>query len=78
MALFRGGRQLRRGRKREADTVEVRFRGSKGNQGKKEAVLVRTRNGRVGGRASGEGAAAELLEELFGMFKGEEMRKKRG
>ena len=55
--------------------------GSEGRKGAKEergAVLVRTRNGRVGGRASGEGAAAELLGELFGMFKGEEMRKKRG
>ena len=44
MVLFRQGRQLRRGREREADKVEIRFKGSKRDQGRKGAVMVRTRN----------------------------------
>ena len=62
VAFFWGGRQLRRRREREADKVEIRFRGSKGGQGRKGAVMVRTRNVRNEGgrgvrRRRGSGAA---------------------
>ena len=52
--------------------MEIRFRGSKGDQGRKGAVLVRTR-----GKNEGEGDAVQLLVELLGHHrsKGEELGK---
>ena len=67
VAFFRDNEQLGEGRIQEANKVEVRFRGSKGDQGRKGAVLVRTRSGLGGGE---EGGAVGLLVELFKMYKG--------
>ena len=46
VAFFKGNEQLVGSRIHEANKVEVRFKGSKGDQGRKGAVLVRTRTGR--------------------------------
>lgn len=43
----------------------MRFRGSKGDQGRKGAVLVRTRTGVAGEE---ESRAVGVLVELFGMY----------
>jgi len=65
VAFFRDNEQLGEGKRQEANKVEVRFRGSKGDQGRKGAVVVRTRTG-LGGE--GKGGAVGLLVELFGMY----------
>lgn len=66
VAFFRNNEQLGEGRRQEADKVEVRFRGSKGDQGRKGAVIVRTR---------GEGGGAVgLLVELFSMYSSGELK----
>ena len=62
VAIFKDNEQLVGSRIHEANKVEVRFKGSKGDQGRKGAVLVRTRTGR--GREGGRGAVG-LLVELF-------------
>ena len=61
VAFFRDNDQLAEGSIREANKVEVRLRGSKG-EGRKGAVLVRTRSGLEGGEEEG---AVGLLVELF-------------
>ena len=58
VAFFVGERQVKAGDSPGVDTVEVRFKGSKGDQGRKGAVLVRTegeggRGWRSGGLAAG-------------------------
>ena len=65
VAFFRDNEQLGEGKRQETNIVEVRFRGSKGDQGRKGAVLVRTRTGRGG---EDEGEAVGLLVELFSMY----------
>ena len=40
VTVFRSNEKLREGRRHEADQIEVRFRGSNGEQGRKGAVLV--------------------------------------
>ena len=60
VAFFAGERQIMAGDSPGVDTVEVRFRGSKGDQGRKGAVLVRTK-----GDGGGGGEAVELLQELY-------------
>ena len=57
--------QLAAGSIREADRVEVRLRGSPGDQGRKRAILVRTIYGLGGGE---EGGAGGLLVELFRVY----------
>ena len=57
--------QLGEGRRQEANQEEVRFRGSKGDQGRKGAVLVRPRTEVGGGE---EGGAVGMLVELFAMY----------
>ena len=46
VAFFKDNEQLVGSRIHEANEVEVRFKGSEGDQGRKGAVLVRTRTGR--------------------------------
>ena len=46
VAFFRDNEQLVGSRIHEAKKVQVRFKGSKGDQGRKGAGLVRTRTGR--------------------------------
>ena len=65
VAFSRDNEQLGEGKRQETNIVEVRFRGSKGDQGRKGAVLVRTRTGRGG---EDEGEAVGLLVELFSMY----------
>ena len=65
MAFFRDNEQLGEGKREEENKVEVRFRGSKGDQGRKGAVLVRTRTGR---RGKEEGGAVGPLVEPFIMY----------
>ena len=62
VAFFSGGSQLRRLEWREADRVEVRFRGHKGHQAQVGSVVVRTRS-EVRGPCSelGEGGGAVAL-----------------
>jgi len=62
VAFFKGNEQLMGDKRKEADKVEVRFRGSKGDQEQKGAVLVRIKGG--SGMERDEGAVA-LLVELF-------------
>ena len=59
-----------RGREKKSDKVEVRLKGSKGDQGKKYAVLARTRNDWARERESGDGGTVELLVELLWVFRG--------
>ena len=42
VAFFKKGMQLGSGRREAADMVEIRFKGGKGGQGRKDAVAVRT------------------------------------
>lgn len=63
-------REDKKSRSLEADKVEVRFRGSKWDQGRKGAVLEMMRNDRARERESGEGGVVQLLGEPFGMFSG--------
>ena len=65
MAFFRDNEQLVGSRTHEENKVEVRFRGSKGDHGRKRAVMVRTRTGR-GWRE--EGGAVDPLVELFRLY----------
>ena len=65
VAFFKDNEQLVGSRIRKANKVEVRFKESKGDQGRKGAVLVRPRTGR--GR-KGEGGAVGLLVELFRLY----------
>ena len=53
-------RQVKGGNISEVDAIEVRVRGSKGDQGWKEAVLVR-----IKGDTDNRGEAVELLQELY-------------
>ena len=46
VAFYEGERQVEEGSSPAVDTVEVRFRGSKGDQSRRGAVLVRTRGDR--------------------------------
>ena len=64
ISFFRYNEQLREGRRQEADILEVRFRGPKGDQGRKGTVLVRA------GKAWGvgeDGGAVGLLVKLLSM-----------
>ena len=54
VAFFRNNEQIGEGRRQEADKVEVRFRESKGDQGRKGAVLVRTRKAWGAGEDGGQ------------------------
>ena len=67
MAFFKDNEQLVPVGSRiyEANKVEVRFKGSNWDQGRKGAVLVRTRTGRV---EEGERGAEGLLVELFRLY----------
>ena len=60
VAFFEGDKQLEGPERVRADKIEVQMRGSKGDQGRKGAVMVRER-----GRANG---AVELMLELFGIY----------
>lgn len=65
MTFITGERKVEGGINPGVDTVEVRFRGSKGDDGWKEAVLVRTKDdGNKGG------GALELLQKLCHIHKG--------
>ena len=67
VAFFRGGRQLEWGQWPTADRVEVRFRGSKGDQLRKGAVLTRARKGPP--RPVGDGGGAvDLMIELLSCY----------
>ena len=64
ISFFRYNEQLGEGRRQEADIVEVRFGGPKGDQERKGTVLVRA------GKAWGvgeDGGAVGLLVKLFSM-----------
>ena len=65
VVFFRDNEQLVGSSIHEANKVEVRSDGSKRGQGRKEAVLVRTRAGRGGERGRG---AVGLLVELFRLY----------
>ena len=65
MALFKDNEQLVGSRIHDANKLEVRFKGSRGDQGRKGAVLVRTRAGRG---KEGERGAVGLLVELFRLY----------
>ena len=60
MAFYASKRQVEGGDIPEVDTVEVRFRGSNDDQGRKGAVLLKMNSG---GRKGGN--AVELLQELY-------------
>ena len=64
-AFYAGERQVEGGSIPEVDMVEVRSRRSKGNQGQKGAVLVRTKGG-----GSKGGETVELLQELYQIHEG--------
>ena len=65
VAFYEGERQVKEGSSPDVDTVEVRFRGSKGDQGRIGTVLVRTRVDR--GRGS---ETVELMQELYRIHEG--------
>lgn len=67
VAFFRGDIQLDYTHWRQADTVEVNFRGHKGDQAQKGNVRVRTRDETSGPRAGyrADGGAVALLVELL-------------
>ena len=65
IAFFAGNRQVEAGGDPGVDTVEIRFRGSKGDQSRRGAVLVRTK-----GDGDRGGEAVELLQELFRLHGG--------
>ena len=65
VALYAGERQVERGSSPEVDSVEVRFRESKDDQGRRGAVLVRTRGDRKRG-----GETVELLQEMYRIHEG--------
>ena len=58
--VFAGERQVKAGDSPGVDTLEVRFKESEGDQGRKRAVLERTKGE---GRRGGE--EVELLQELY-------------
>ena len=65
--FFEKGVQLGPGGKEAADTVKIRFKGRKGDQGRKGAVAVRTKgSGGVGGCV--EGNVMDLMAELVGYY----------
>ena len=57
VAFYAGERQVEGGGSPKVDTMEVRFGGSKGDQGRRGAVLVRTR-----GNRGTEGETVELMQ----------------
>ena len=59
---FQNNEQLCEGRRQEANKVEVRSRGSKRDQGRNEAVLVRATKGLAVGE---DGRALDLLVGFF-------------
>ena len=65
VAFYAGERQVEGGSSTGIDKVEVRFRGSKGDQGRRGAVLVRTK----GDRGTG-GETVELMQELYRIHDG--------
>ena len=65
MKFFKDNEQLIGSRIHEANEVDVRFKGSKGEQGREGAVMVRTRTGRG---TEGERVAVGLLVELFRLY----------
>ena len=65
MLVFVFNEQLVEGRRPEEDKVEMRFRVSKQDQGRKGDVLVRTRKGRGVGD---DGGAVGLLVEPFNVY----------
>ena len=64
VVFSRNNEQLGKSRTQEAGKVEVRFRGPKGDQGRRGAVLVRTT---IGWGVGEGGRAVCLLVELFSM-----------
>lgn len=64
VAFFAGERQVAGGNSLEIDAVEVRFRGSKGNQGWRGGVLVTVKSNRGKGRQSG-GIVAETVKDVL-------------
>ena len=67
MAFFEKGVRLGPGRRNAADTVEIRFNGRNGDQGRKGAVAVSTK-GAVGGGGRPEGNVVDLMVELVGYY----------
>ena len=67
MAFFRGSRQLNYVQWRQADKIEVRFRGHKGDQNQKGDVRARTRYEVYGPRSGyrAAGGAVDLMVELL-------------
>ena len=70
VALYRGGRRLASLQWHQATSIEVRFRGHKGDQAQHGSVIVRTRDDASGTR-SGVGAgggAVALMVELLSVY----------
>ena len=70
MALYKGERRLASLQWHQATSIEVRFRGHKGDQAQQGSVLVRTRDDASGTR-SGVGAgggAVALMVELLSVY----------
>ena len=67
VALYAGGRRLAPLRWHQATSIEVRFRGHKGDQAQQGSVIVRTRDdawGAQSGVGAGGGAVALMVELL--------------
>ena len=70
MALYKGERRLASLQWHQATSIEVRFRGHKGDQARQGSVIVRTRDDAPGTR-SGVGAgggAVALMVELLSVY----------
>ena len=70
MALYKGERRLASLQWHQATSIEVRFRGHKGDQARQGSVIVRTRDDASGMR-SGVGAgggAVALMVELLSVY----------
>ena len=70
VALYKGGRRLASFQWHQATSIEVRFRGHKGDQAQQGSVIVRTRDDASGTR-SGVGAgggAVALMVELLSVY----------
>ena len=72
VAFYAQGAQVENGRWQQADKVEVRFKGHKGDQEQIGSVRVRTRDEVCGSRSSyrADGGAVALMLELMSCFPG--------
>ena len=70
VALYRGGQRLISLQRHQATSIEVRFRGHKGDQAKQGSVMVRTRDDARGALSEvGEGGeAVALVVELLSSY----------